>query len=213
MHFFLTLDSRAGVVGSVHDFSGKTFRHGLLAALAGEHDQPAQGQRLTAFRTDLNRDLIGRAANTASLDLQRGRNVGQSSLEHFVGILAGLFLDGIEGFVAHVLSDATLAVEHDLIDELGHNRGPMNRIRQHLALGYKTATGHSKYLQLDVIVSRKVWIAEASPDVGHPLPVGMRVSIARHRSRFRPTQPHPASARASSLFHRQALVRQKRFSG
>jgi hypothetical protein len=41
----------------------------------------------------------------------------------------------------------------------------------------------------------------------------MRVSIARHRSRFRPTQPHPASARASSLFHRQALVRQKRFSG
>ena len=113
-----------------------------------EHDQPAQGQRLTAFRTDFNRDLIGRAANTASLDLQRGRNVGQSSLEHFVGILAGLFLDDVKRTVDDLLCNALLAVEHDAVDELGHEDTVVHRIGQDLSLGNITSSGHFASLLL-----------------------------------------------------------------
>ena len=73
VHFFLTLDSRAGVVARVDDLGAEALGHGLLAALAGELDQPAQRQGLTALRADLDRDLIGRAANAAGLNLQARR--------------------------------------------------------------------------------------------------------------------------------------------
>ena len=41
-----------------------------------------------------------------------------------------------------MLRSAALAVQHDLVDELGHNRGPVYGIGQNLALGDKSTTGH-----------------------------------------------------------------------
>ena len=58
VHFFLTLDSRAGVVARVDDLGAQALGHGLLAALAGELDQPAQGQGLTALRADLELHIL-----------------------------------------------------------------------------------------------------------------------------------------------------------
>ena len=69
VHILATLYGVAGVVGSVQNLACQTIRHIALAALAGKHDQPAQSQRLTALRANLERNLIGRAANAASLDI------------------------------------------------------------------------------------------------------------------------------------------------
>ena len=142
MHFFLTLDSRAGVVARVDDLGAQTLSHGLLAALAGELDQPAQGQSLTALRADLDRDLIGRAANAAGLNLQARQNVLHAGGEHFHRVLARLVSEHVERVIADGLRDAALAVEHDLIDQLGNDGVAVYRIRQHFALGYKTTSWH-----------------------------------------------------------------------
>ena len=142
MHFFLALDGGAGVVGGVHHFGGKALGHGLFTALAAEFHQPAQGQRLAALRADLDRHLVGGAAHAAGLDLQLGRHVAKGGGKHLSGVLAGLFLDGVKRGIADALRGAALAVQHDLVDELGDHGGPVNGIGQHLALGNKSTTGH-----------------------------------------------------------------------
>ena len=57
----------------VHQLVGEALGHRLLAALAGELDEPADGERAGAARGDLDRDLVGRAADTAGADLELGR--------------------------------------------------------------------------------------------------------------------------------------------
>ena len=142
MHFFLTLYSGAGVVGGIQQLGSQALGHGLLTTLAGEFHNPAQRQGLTALGTDLDRHLVGGAAHTAGLYFQLGRHVVQRSLENFGGFLAGLFLHRLKSRIADVLRNTALAVFHNLIDELGDHRGPIDRIRQHLPLGDKSATGH-----------------------------------------------------------------------
>ena len=54
--------------------------------------------------------------------------------------------DFTHDFVADGLRDAALAVEHDLIDQLGNDRGAIHRIRQHFTLRYKSTSRHGIYL-------------------------------------------------------------------
>ena len=70
VHFFLALDGCAGVVGGIHQLGGQALSHGLLTALPGEIDDPAQGQRLTALGTNFDRHLVGGTANAAGFDFQ-----------------------------------------------------------------------------------------------------------------------------------------------
>ena len=69
---FTFLHSAAGVVGSIHDLACQALGHGSLAAGAGVSGQPAQTQGLTAVGPDLDRYLIGGAADTAGLYLKAG---------------------------------------------------------------------------------------------------------------------------------------------
>src|SRR5437870_1028740 len=74
------LDSGAEVVHGVHELGGELLRHALAAALARGLDEPAHTERQPAIAPDLDRDLVGRAADTAGLDLDDGGRVAQCRL-------------------------------------------------------------------------------------------------------------------------------------
>ena len=142
VHFFLALDGGAGVVGGVHQLGSQAFGHGLFTAFPGEVNDPAQGQGLTALGTDFNRYLIGGTAYTAGFDFQLRGNVVQGFLENVGGGLAGFGGNRLKSLIADVLRNSALSVQHNLINKLCNNRGPVNRIRKYFTFRYKTATGH-----------------------------------------------------------------------
>ena len=139
---FALLHRGAGVVAGVHDLAGEALFHGLLAALAGISSQPAQAERLTALRANLQRNLIGCAAHAAGLDFQGRHDVFHCLLESVQTVLAGLGLDDLECVIDDALGNALLAVEHDAVDELSHQSGIIDRIRKDLSLGNITSSGH-----------------------------------------------------------------------
>ena len=136
------LHGRAGVVGGVHDLAGETLGHGALTAGAGVVRQPAQTQGLTAGGTDLHGDLIGSTADAAGLDLQAGHDIIHSLGENFQRLFLGLFLDDVKSTVDDLLGDALFTVQHDAVDQLGHQHGVVHRIGQDLSLGNITSSGH-----------------------------------------------------------------------
>ena len=85
---------------------------------------------------------IGGAAHTAGLDLQAGHDVIHSGSENFQGLLAGLLLDDVKGTVNDLLSHALLTIQHDAVDQLGHQDAVIDRIRQNFSLGNITSSGH-----------------------------------------------------------------------
>ena len=135
MHILALLDRVAEVVAGIHDLACEALLHGLLAALAAVVDQPAQGQGLTTGRANLDRDLIGGAADTAGLDFQGGHDVVHGLVESVKGLLAGLFFDDVKGVVDDLLSNTLLAVEHNTVDELGHQHAVIHG-------GNITSSGH-----------------------------------------------------------------------
>ena len=136
------LDCGAEAVAGVHYLAGKALLHRLLAALAGIQSQPAQAEGLTALGTDLDRHLIGGAADAAGLDLQAGHDVVHGLSESLEGILPALVLDYIKRIVHDLLCDALLTVQHDAVDELGHQHAVVYRIRQNFSFGNVTSSGH-----------------------------------------------------------------------
>src|SRR5688500_8902386 len=66
------LDRRARGVGRVEELVGQALGHGLLAALAGVADQPADGQGVGPAGANLDGHLVGGATDPAALDLELG---------------------------------------------------------------------------------------------------------------------------------------------
>src|SRR5688500_5981542 len=68
---------RAALMGlRVHELVREPLRHRLLAALAGEEHEPADREGAGAARGDLDRHLVGRAADSAGADLElRGEDL------------------------------------------------------------------------------------------------------------------------------------------
>src|SRR3954463_11494580 len=67
-------------VGGVEDLVHEPVGHGLLAALRGVADQPAQRQGRPPGALYLDRDLVGRATDAAGLDLDRRLHVVHGAL-------------------------------------------------------------------------------------------------------------------------------------
>ena len=67
--------------------------------------------------------------------------VGLAGREHQAS-LAGLFLDDVKSIVNDLLSNTLLAVEHNTVDELGHQNAVIHGIRQNFSLGNITSSGH-----------------------------------------------------------------------
>src|SRR5947207_2442295 len=64
----LALERAALLVQGVEDLGGELLDHALLAAVAGEVDKPAHGERARAALRHLDRHLVVRTANPAALD-------------------------------------------------------------------------------------------------------------------------------------------------
>src|SRR5690349_24153322 len=78
---FTLLDRRAAIVGGIHEFAGQAIDHGGLVAVAGSRDQPADSERLTALRADVDRHLVGGAADAAGANLDMRRDIVERLLE------------------------------------------------------------------------------------------------------------------------------------
>src|SRR5690242_4631460 len=100
-------------VGGVEDLVHQPLGHGLLATLLGVADQPAQRQGGAAAGLDLHRHLVGGATDAAGLDLDRGLDVVERTLERDDRVGAGLLAASLERGVDDALGDLLLAVlEH-----------------------------------------------------------------------------------------------------
>ena len=78
---FALLDGIAPVVGGVDQLGREPVGHRLVVAAAGGLDQPADRQRLAALRANLDRNLVGGAADAARADFDRRRDVVERLLE------------------------------------------------------------------------------------------------------------------------------------
>ena len=133
MGFFLLLGGSAHAVLGVQDLAGETLCHGSLGAGPGIADQPTQSKRLLTVGAHVHRDLIGRTADAARLDLQLRLDIVKRGLENFQGVLARLIRDDAERIIHDSLRDALLAVIHHVVHQLGHQLGVVQRIRQHIS--------------------------------------------------------------------------------
>src|SRR2546423_2210747 len=93
------LHTRAEAVARVQQLVHQSLGHRLLAALPRVTDQPAQRERRTPPRTNLDRHLVGRATDTTALDLDRGLDVVERALECHDRVGAGLGAAAFERFV------------------------------------------------------------------------------------------------------------------
>src|SRR6202521_248187 len=85
--FFFALDRPTRVLRGVEELERQLLGHALAAALTGEADDPATGEREPALRPDLNRDLVRGATNPPGFDLEQGSGVTKRRLEHLERLL------------------------------------------------------------------------------------------------------------------------------
>src|SRR5690349_20884333 len=142
---FALLDRVAAVVGGIHQFARETGGHGGLRTAAGGGDEPADGERLGALRTNLDRHLVGRTADAARTHLDLRGDVLQGGVEHAQRIGLGAGFDGIERTVDDALGNRLLPVVHEVVHELRQDLITELRVRQDFPLLGTTTTRHSRY--------------------------------------------------------------------
>ena len=70
-----TLHGRAEAVHGIDERGGELLAHRLAVALAGRLDEPPDAEREAAVAADLDRDLVGGAADAAGVkDRKQGRS-------------------------------------------------------------------------------------------------------------------------------------------
>src|SRR3954453_837967 len=126
----------------VHQLVGEPLGHRLLAALARELDQPAHGQRAGTPRRDLDRHLVGGAADATRFDLERGRQRLDRGLERLDRVLVAALGDDRQRVVDDALGGRLLAVEHHLVDDLLDELGVVDRVGLNRPATCSSATGH-----------------------------------------------------------------------
>ena len=110
----------------------------VLAVYAGyslHQDRVAAGP-------DLDGDLVGGTTDAAALDLELGLHVVDRTLERGDRLGAGLALHDVEGFVDDALGGGALAPLQDLVDQLGDDERPVDRVGHQLTAGGGTLAGH-----------------------------------------------------------------------
>src|SRR6266496_4346205 len=124
----LALERAALLIERVQNLVGQLVAHALLPPLARERHEPAHGERAGPALRHLDRNLVVRAADAATADLEdRGHGLHRL-LEHLDRRPAGLRADLLERVVDDLLGDRLLAVEHDLVDHLRDERRGMDGV-------------------------------------------------------------------------------------
>src|SRR3954453_14147472 len=129
VHVLASLDRGAGAVGGVHDLGDESLRHGVLPTRAREVHEPAHRERGAALRLDLDRDLVRRAAHAARLHLEHRADVLDRLLQGDDRVVRSLLADLLERAVDDALGGRLLPVEQDPVDQLGHKRVLIDRVR------------------------------------------------------------------------------------
>src|SRR5216683_4778722 len=132
----------AGVLRSIKDLEGELLAHTLPAPLPRETHDPAAGERQPALRPDLDRHLVGGAADAPRLDLQQRRGVAQGLVEDLERLLLGLLGRARERVVDDLLGGRALAPAHDHVDELGARLGLVARVGRDDTLDGTVAARH-----------------------------------------------------------------------
>ena len=132
------LDCGTEAVAGVEDLIHEALGHRLLATLAGVADEPAQREGGRTSRTDIDRNLVGRTADTAGADLEGRTDVVEGLLEVGDGVVAVLLTSSLEGTVDDALGRRPLAVEQDLVDQLRDERRVEDRVDDDRSLGCGT---------------------------------------------------------------------------
>src|SRR5258708_9311253 len=132
----------AAILRRVADLARQALLHGVLGAAARRADQPADRQRLAAIGTDLDGNLIGRAADAPRANLDSGADIRQRLVKDPQRILSAAPGDAIEGAVDDGLGSRLLALVHQAIDELGDDVIAELGVRQDFALNGGTTTRH-----------------------------------------------------------------------
>src|SRR5690606_1473784 len=159
VRFLALLDRATAVLGGVDELGGELARHAVLATLAGGVDQPAHRQRHAAGRADLDRDLVGGAADAARLHLDRGRDVAQGLLDDLERVRV-LLADDVHGAVDDLLGDRLLAAVHHHVDEARDGLAAVLRVGQHRALRGVSFTRHcSRAFSVSVRRAERDWIS------------------------------------------------------
>src|SRR5215467_8039383 len=109
VHVLAALHARPEAVARVQQLVHEPLGHRLLAALPGVGHDPAQRQGGAAGGLDLDRDLVGRATDTAAFDLDRRLHVVERALEGDHRVVAGLVLAALERPVHDPLGQGALA--------------------------------------------------------------------------------------------------------
>ena len=142
MGIFAFLHRRACIVAGIHDLTGKTLFHRLLAAFTRITCQPAKAKSLAALRSDFNRNLVGCTADAACLNFQGRHDIIHCLGECFQGVFSGLFLDHVKGLIDNLLGNTLFAVQHNAVYQLGDQHTIVYRIRQDFSFGNITSSGH-----------------------------------------------------------------------
>src|SRR5712692_6605585 len=88
--FFFSLDGAARVLRGVEELERQLLGHALTATLAGKTHDPTTRQGEPAIRPDLDRDLVGGAADAPRLDLEQRGRVTERGVANFERLLLRL---------------------------------------------------------------------------------------------------------------------------
>ena len=120
----VTLTNRAAlVVGGILDFVGEGDVHWSSFTTAGITDDPAKGERLGASRLNFKWHLVSRTTNAAAFDFHARLGVlngASNDFERIDGVDS--FVGLLDGGVNDALREGTLAVVHDLTDQVTDER-------------------------------------------------------------------------------------------
>ena len=138
------LETRRGAYTGKEPGDGRAPRVHERETIARERrrDEPANGESLTALRTNIDRHLVGSTTDAARTDFDARLHVVERVVEDLQRLLLEPGLDGFESAIDDAFGDGLLAVEHDAVHELGEHDIAELGIGQDFALLGAAAAGH-----------------------------------------------------------------------
>src|SRR5215475_1329038 len=130
MRVLLLLDGTAAPVGGVEQLARELGGHGLLRPRPRVLHQPAHGERRPPRGADLDRDLVGGAADATGPYLHDRLRLIEGALEHRERVLLGSLRHHLERAIEDALHQAALPVVHHGAHELRDRPVPVLRVRQ-----------------------------------------------------------------------------------
>src|SRR5207249_4000590 len=104
----------------------------------------AKRQRGPPLGTNLHGDLVGRTADPPRLHLEERPGVLHRPLQGDRGVVGGSLADDLQRLVHRALRQALLAVQEDLVDQLGDQHVLVDGVRLRLTASGRTLARHAR---------------------------------------------------------------------